>query len=156
MLLYNSQRSFHCCLVLKILFLVSWANCVQLFSKHQTTVFSEIAKRRRRKKSGTLNIKDPISLFKDTRHLLLCSYKHAVSQKQMESSILTEAACCAEKYQCEETCSISSTLTQITKHTLDRLLQDGKLESVWLCWSLSGWIWSPINYLPSPLKPVLF
>lgn len=57
----------------------------------------------------------------------------------------SEAACCAEKYQCEETCSISSTLTQITKHTLDRLLQDGKLESVWLCWSLSGWIWSPIN-----------
>lgn len=34
-----------------------------------------------------------------------------------------------EEYQCEETCSILSTLTQIAKHTPDRLLQDGKLES---------------------------
>lgn len=75
----------------KTLFLTSWANSAQLFSKPQTTVFSEIAEKR--KKSGTPNIKDPISLFKDTRHLLLCSHKHAVSQKQMESSVLTEAAC---------------------------------------------------------------
>lgn len=69
-------------------------------------------KKWKKEKSGAPNIKDPISLFKDTRHLLLCSHKHAVSQKQMESSILTEAACGAEKYQCEETCSILSTLTQ--------------------------------------------
>lgn len=85
------------------------------------------------KKNSTLNIKDPISLFKDTWRLLLSSHKHAVSQKQIESSsVLTEAACGAEKYQREETCSILSTLTQNTKRMLDRLLQDGKLESVWL------------------------
>lgn len=75
----------------KTLFPTWWANSARLFSKPQTTAFSETAKKK--KKSGTLNIKDPISLFKDTRHLLLCSHKHAASQKQMESSVLTEAAC---------------------------------------------------------------
>lgn len=114
-------------------FLASWANCVQLFSKSQTTVFSEIGGGVCVEKNSTLNIKDPISLFKDTWRLLLSSHKHAVSQKQIESSgILTEAACGAEKYQREETCSILSTLTQNTKRMLDRLLQHGKLDSVWL------------------------
>lgn len=114
-------------------FLASWANCVQLFSKSQTTVFSEIGGGVVCEKNSTLNIKDPISLFKDTWRLLLSSHKHAVSQKQIESSsVLTEAACGAEKYQREETCSILSTLTQNTKRMLDRLLQDGKLDSVWL------------------------
>lgn len=117
-------------------FLASWANCVQLFSKSQTTVFSEIGGGVCVcvwKKNSTLNIKDPISLFKDTWRLLLSSHKHAVSQKQIESSsVLTEAACGAEKYQREETCSILSTLTRNTKRMLDRLLQDGKLDSVWL------------------------
>lgn len=132
----------------KILSLKLWANCVQLFSKHQTTFRYCNNKKRKegKKRSATPNIKDPVGLFKDTRHLLLGSYKHAASQRQMESRILTEAACCAKKYQCEETCSISSTLTQITKHA-GQTPPDGKLGTVWLCWSLLGWIWSPIRYL---------
>lgn len=57
----------------------------------------------KRKKSGTLNIKDPISLFKDTQRLLLClrrwdgvgsgGWGRAASQRQLESGVLTEAAC---------------------------------------------------------------
>lgn len=71
----------------KTLFLTSWANCVQLFSKPKLQYFQNIEK-----KSGTLNIKDPISLFKNTRHLLLCSHKHAVSEKQMKSSLQKQHA----------------------------------------------------------------
>lgn len=129
-------------------FLASWANCVQLFSKSQTTVFSEIGGGVCVcvwKKNSTLNIKDPISLFKDTWRLLLSSHKHAVSQKQIESSsVLTEAACGAEKYQREETCSILSTLTRNTKRMLDGLLQDGKIRfcvTVKVCCECGYWMW---------------
>lgn len=84
-LLHNLLRILLYCV--KMLFL--WANCVQLFSKHQTTAFLEIAT----KKSGTPNIKDPISLFKDTQHPLLGSHKHAVSQSRRRA-----AACGDQRY----------------------------------------------------------
>lgn len=88
-------------------------------------------------KNSTPNIKDAISLFKDTWRLLLSSHKHAASQNQIESSsILTEAACGAEK----ETCSILSTLTPNTKRVLDRLLQDGEIRGC-VTESLGCWMW---------------
>ena len=126
-LLHNLLRSLLYCSVLKCCFQNRGPTACSSSANTELQYFQKLPNK---KKSGTLNIKDPISLFKDTRHLLLCSHKHTVSQKQMESSVLTEAACCAERYQREETCSGLSTLTHITKHTLDRLLQDGKLESV--------------------------
>lgn len=71
--------------------------CAALQQTPQTNSISQKLrsekKKNKEKKSGTRNIKDPISLFKDTQHLLLCSHKRAASQRQMESGVLTEAAC---------------------------------------------------------------
>lgn len=109
----------------------------QLYTALQQTPNYSIFSNWEKKKNSTPNIKDAISLFRDTWRLLLSSHKHAVSQKQIESSsILTEAACGAEK----ETCSILSTLTQNTKRMLDRLLQDGEIRDC-VTESLVCWMW---------------
>lgn len=114
----------------KTLFLTSWANSAQLFSKPQTTVFSEIAEKRKKKKKWYSEYKRPHQFIQrhSTSLALLtqtCSESKADGEQRTHRSSMR-----CEKYQCEETCSILSTLTQITKHTLDRLLQEGKLESV--------------------------
>lgn len=52
-----------------------------------------------------------------------CSQSKAAGEQRSHRSSMR-----SEKYRCEETCSVLSTLTQIAKHTPDRLLHDGKLE----------------------------
>lgn len=85
--LHNLFRSIICCLELKHCF---WHRGPTVYSSSANPNYSIF--RILKKKSGTLNIKDPISLFKDTRHLLLCSHKHAASEKQMKSSLQKQHA----------------------------------------------------------------
>lgn len=147
---HNLLRSLLYCSVLKCF----WNRGPTVYSSSANTKLQYFQKLLKKKKSGTRNIKGPITLFKDTRHLLLCSHKHEVSQKQMESSILAEVASCAERYQCEETCSILSTLTHISKHMLDRLLPEGKLQSVRLNMKSNKWS-TAIFWVCSFLKSML-
>lgn len=124
-MLHNFFRSIICCFELKHCF---WHRGPTVYSSSANPNYSIF---RILKKKWYSEYKRPHQFIQ--RHLTsLTLLTQTCSEWKADEEQLTEAACSAKKYQCEETCCILSTLTQITKCTLDRILQDGKLESVWL------------------------
>lgn len=130
-MLHNSFRSLVCCSVLKHCF---WHRGPTVHSSSANPKLQYFQKLRgEKKKKWYSEYKRPHQFIQrhSTSLALLtqtCSESKADGEQRTHRSSMR-----CEKYQCEETCSILSTLTQITKHTLDRLLQDGKLECVTDC-----------------------